>query len=153
MRFSKEFFYDEVREGFYISGMMKRVWAAQMEVLAEVDAVCKRHGIKWFADCGTLLGAVRHGGYIPWDDDLDICMLRDDYQKFHRYASEELPDGYDVFTFENEEYWQMITRVVNQKRFGFEEEQMKKYHDCPFAVGIDIFVLDYVSPDPDQEEV
>lgn len=60
----------EEREGFFVSSMMKRYWAAQLKVLAEIDRVCKKHDIKWFADCGTLLGAVRHGGFIPWDDAL-----------------------------------------------------------------------------------
>ena len=66
------FFEAEEREGFFVSSMMKRYWAAQLKVLSDVARVCKKHNIRWFADCGTLLGAVRHGGYIPWDDDLDI---------------------------------------------------------------------------------
>ncbi len=153
MTFPKEYFYDEVREGFYISGMMKRSWAAQLEVLDEVDRVCRKYGIRWFADCGTLLGAVRHGGYVPWDDDLDICMLRDDYIKFHKYAVPELPERYVTLTFENEEYWQMITRVVNRGGISFEKEELEKYHGFPYAAGIDVFVLDYVAPDPGEEEV
>ena len=110
MQFSKEYFEDEVREGFYVSGMMKRVWAAQLEVLEEVAKVCEKHKIRWFADCGTLLGAVRHNGYIPWDDDLDICMLRDDYIRFIKIAKQELPSGYWVINFHTEEFWEMLTR-------------------------------------------
>ena len=86
MEFSKEYFWDEVRDGFYVSGIMKRSLAAQMEVLGEIDKVCKRHNIRWFADCGTLLGAVRHGGVIPWDDDVDIVMRRRDYIEFLKVA-------------------------------------------------------------------
>lgn len=59
---SFKYFEDEVREGFFVSSMMKRYWAAQLKVLSEVDRVCRKHGIRWFGDCGTLLGAVRHGG-------------------------------------------------------------------------------------------
>ena len=66
MQFPHTYFEDEIREGFYITGAMKRAWAAQLEVLEEIDKVCKKHNIRWFADCGTLLGAVRHRGYIPW---------------------------------------------------------------------------------------
>ncbi len=55
-----KFFIDEVRNGFYISSMMKRYWASQLRTLSEVDKVCKRHGLKWYIHCGTLLGAVRH---------------------------------------------------------------------------------------------
>ena len=84
MEFSKEYFWDEVRDGFYVSGIMKRSLAAQMEVLGEIDKVCKRHNIRWFADCGTLLGAVRHGGVIPWDDDVDIAIPLKDYFRFQK---------------------------------------------------------------------
>ena len=153
MNFPKRYFYDEVREGFYIDGMVKREWAAQMETLEEIDKVCKKHGIKWFADCGTLLGAVRHGGYVPWDDDLDICMLRDDYRKFHELAVPELPETFEVLTYEREEYWQMITRVTNEHRISYKEDHINKYHQFFYVAGIDIFVLDYVAPNPTEEEV
>ena len=153
MKFRDDFFYDEVREGFYINGMVKREWAAQMETLQEIDRVCRKYDIQWFADCGTLLGTVRHGGYVPWDDDLDICMLRDDYQKFHKYAVPELPEDFTVLTYENEEYWQMITRVTNRDKISYKTEDLEKYHQYPYVAGVDIFVLDYVAPDPGEEEV
>ena len=153
MNYPKDYFYDEIREGFYINGMVKREWAAQMETLGEIDRVCRKHGIKWFADCGTLIGAVRHGGYVPWDDDLDICMLRDDYRRFHKLAVPELPAEYVVLTHETGEYWQMITRVTNREKISYREEDLEKYHQFPYAAGVDIFVLDYVSPDPEEEEV
>lgn len=71
----------EVRCDFEISAMMKRAWAAQMEVLEVVDEICQRNGLQYFADWGTLLGAIRHQGFIPWDDDIDICMKRKDYNQ------------------------------------------------------------------------
>ena len=72
MEFPDSYFEDEVREGFYIPSLMKRAWAAQMEVLEIVGEICEKHHIRYFAEWGTLLGAVRHGGRIPWDDDIDI---------------------------------------------------------------------------------
>ena len=68
LKFDNSFFRDEVREGFYVSGMMKRCWGACLVVLNEVIEICKRNDIRMFADYGTLLDAVRHGGFIPWDD-------------------------------------------------------------------------------------
>ena len=94
MEFQDQFFESEVREGFYITSMMKRSWAAQLEILKDVDEVCTKYGISYFADAGTLLGAVRHRGFIPWDDDLDICMMRKDYHRFISVAEKELPEGY-----------------------------------------------------------
>ncbi len=152
MKFPEEFFYDEVREGFYVSSTMKRVWAAQLEVLAQIDQVCQRHHIPWFADCGTLLGAVRHGGYIPWDDDLDICMLRDDFTRFLAIASEELPEGYWVRTY-GEDRWELTAQVANRRTLSIESAELQKYHGCPYAVSVDVFVLDYLAPDENEEEV
>ncbi|MCR5249165.1 MAG: LicD family protein [Lachnospiraceae bacterium] len=153
MVFPEEYFNDEVREGFYVSSLMKTFWAAQLEALEEVDRLCKRHGIRWFADNGTLLGAVRHGGYVPWDDDLDICMLRDDYERFYELAEKELPEGYQAIRFGREgEFWEMLIRLTNARSLPVTDpEKYRKYHYCPFAVGVDIFPLDYVSPDPKKE--
>ena len=63
-----------------------------LDILLAVDAICRRHGITYWVDNGTLLGAVRHGGFIPWDDDMDIAMPMDDYRKFASLAQEELPE-------------------------------------------------------------
>jgi phosphorylcholine metabolism protein LicD len=125
-----------------------------MEVLQEVDKVCKRHNIRWFADCGTLIGVVRHAGYVPWDDDLDICMLRPDYEKFRKYAKKELPERYEVLSCydENEDYFEHLLRVANGHGLCFEEDYLEKYHDSPFATGIDIFPLDYIADDEEEEQ-
>lgn len=152
MTFEKDFFEDEVRDGFYVSGIMKRSWAAQLEVLEEIDKVCKKHGIKWFADCGTLIGAVRHGGVIPWDDDFDICMLREDYETFLSVAGDELPKDYLVRNmYTEEDYYEFTTRIVNGRHFSVEDAFLSKYHDFPFVVGIDIFVLDDIYQDDSKE--
>lgn len=94
MEFKPSFFEEEIRDGYYISGVMKRYWAAQMEILMDVAKVCEKYNIKWFADYGSLLGAARHGGFIPWDDDLDINMPRHDYEKFIAVMHEELGEFY-----------------------------------------------------------
>lgn len=149
----KLFFEDEVRDGFLVSTMMKRYWAAQMKVLAEIDKVCKRHNIRWFADYGTLLGAVRHGGYIPWDDDMDICMLRDDYVGFIEFAAEELPKGYEVMTLQrNEEFEFAIGRINNTHFINYNDDHLESHFGCPYLVGIDVFPLDGLFADKNQEE-
>lgn len=81
MKFDDDFFKAEVREGFEITSMMKRAWAAQMEVFQVVADVCRKNKLRYFADWGTLLGAVRHKGMIPWDDDIDICLMREEYNE------------------------------------------------------------------------
>lgn len=71
---------------------LRRCQLMEYHLLEELDLLCKRHGIQYFLVGGTLLGAMRHDGFIPWDDDVDVGMLRDDFKKFLRVASRELPE-------------------------------------------------------------
>ena len=76
-----------------------------LEILKNVHELCEKHGIKYFLDAGTLIGAVRHKGFIPWDDDVDIGMLREDYNKFIQIAKNEMPDHLFLQTFETDKYY------------------------------------------------
>lgn len=153
MQIQDSFLLDEVRCGFVVPAAVKQAWAAELEVLAEIDRVCKKHNIQYFADWGTLIGAVRHGGFIPWDDDLDIVMKREDYIKFRTVASRELEKGFDVRTFRNhDDCWLFMGKVVNTNYFSFEKEHLRRFHNFPYIACIDIFVLDYVYRDSEQEE-
>ena len=154
MQFPHTYFEDEVREGFYVPCMMKCSWAASMEVLYEIARVCERHQIRWFAYSGTLLGAVRHGGFIPWDDDLDICMFRDDYIRFNEVAPKELPEGYRVVNAQNEEeFYELLTQVRSSDYIKFDEDYLHKHHKFPFVSGVDIFPLDSLIRDPEAEKL
>ncbi len=143
----------EVREGFYIPSEIKQAWAAELEVLKEVDRICIKHNIPYQAEWGTLLGAVRHGGFIPWDDDLDISMARPDYERFLKIAPRELPEGFSVYNYRNHDnFRQFISRVTSAERISFDKEHLKRFAGFPFMSGLDVFVLDYVNKDDELEE-
>lgn len=148
INFSDDYFRPEMRCGYPVDRTMKTVWAAQIEVLAYIAEICERHGLRFYAMFGTLLGAVRHKGYIPWDDDLDIGMLREDYMEFQEAAQRELPPEYQVLSpYTDPDGVTAITRVLNGSRIDLTRQRMEEYHGCPFVVGIDIFPLDYVPAD------
>lgn len=150
MRFEENYFQGEYREEFYVGSMVKRSWAAELEVLSVVSEICRKYQIQYYADWGTLLGAVRHKGFIPWDDDLDICMKRQDYWKFLNVAKKELPPEYMVLSTQSQEGSRnMLIRIVNSGGIRFDEVHLSKFHGCPYVVGIDIFPLDYL---PEREE-
>lgn len=78
---------------------LKRLQGIELELLVEFDRICRKHGIIYSIDGGTLLGAVRHGGFIPWDDDADVIMVRFEYEKFRSVVKKEL--NKDKFYFQD----------------------------------------------------
>ena len=77
----------------YDQQVLRRLQLTEMGMLEDIDRVCREHNITYFLDAGTLLGARRHGGFIPWDDDVDLGMPRDDYERFLQEAPEALGDA------------------------------------------------------------
>ncbi len=152
MNVPQGFLEGEIRDGFYVESMMKKTWAAQLEVLNDVDKICRKHDIQYFADWGTLLGAIRHKGFIPWDDDMDITMKHQDLIKFCDVVSQEMK-GYEIVNLHTDPGWNsLITRIVNTRRIRFDDEHLNKFHGCPWAIGLDIFPLDYVAPAKEDDE-
>ncbi|MBQ9333010.1 MAG: LicD family protein [Lachnospiraceae bacterium] len=154
MTFDDSFFEGEERNGFYIRPMMKRVWAVELEIVSVLAEICERHNIRWFADSGTLLGAVREKGYIAWDDDIDLAMLRPDYEVFLKYVREELPEGW---LLRNSRWdpapYSHTLNIFNSDRIRIDPGFLEQNHGCPYGVGIDICVLDLLPVDEEEEEV
>ncbi|WP_455672676.1 LicD family protein [Phocaeicola sp.] len=77
----------------YVADNLRACQLKQLSILEEIDRICQKHRLTYWLDGGTLLGAMRHGGFIPWDDDIDLGMTLEDLQKFIEIAPSELPEG------------------------------------------------------------
>ena len=85
---------DEMRNGFLVTSDRKKLWNVQINLLQEFARICQKHNLHWFVIGGTLLGAARHGGFIPWDFDVDVIMFRPEYEKFRQIAATEVKEPY-----------------------------------------------------------
>ena len=130
----------ETRNGYFISAEMKRVWAVEMELLNKLLEVCKKYNLRIFAEGGTLLGAVREHGYIPWDDDIDMAMPREDYDKLREVASEEFKPPYFFQCGYTDLFPNGLTRLRMDGTAAILYNSV--YHKCHQGIFIDIFPLD-----------
>lgn len=121
---------------------LRRLQLRMLEILKEVDRICKKHDIPYWLSSGTLLGAIRHGGFIPWDDDLDIEMLRDDYIRLLNILPDELSDKYVLQTEDSDpNYVYLYAKIRDKNSFIKEKCQVNQSlkHQGAF---IDIFPLE-----------
>ncbi len=139
---------EEYAAGFYVSvyqGKLDRVKKIEMDIIAEIDRVCKENDITYFLVGGTLLGAIRHQGFIPWDDDMDIGMLRDDYDKFRRVCPEALQKHMSYQSPSNEKTSHYVFDKVRLKDTYFNTKFSNKFNNMENCIFIDVLAFDKTS--------
>lgn len=153
LKIDESFFLPEERDGYLVTSEMKHVWAVELDLLKQFAQFCTKHNLKWFAHAGTMLGAVRHHGFIPWDDDIDVTMPRADYERLceigpagfkHPYFFQT--DNTDPFICRN------FARLRNSETTGILLYEKEMYFPYNQGIFIDIFPYDNLSDEESQRE-
>lgn len=143
-----EFLKEEIRNGYVVTAEMKQVWAVQLDLMQELLRVCKKNGLKVYADGGTLLGAIRHQGYIPWDDDIDMMMLREDYDKLMLLSSEFEHPYFLQNVYTDCHYGHRITQLRNSDTACWSSKEKGCNKGYNQGICIDIFPCDNIPLSP-----
>ena len=123
------------------------VHQANLKMLKEIDRICRKHQIQYMLDAGTLLGAVRHKGFIPWDDDVDLVFTRENYERFAQVVRKELPEGMELLEPRQLQggnaFYDFTPRIIYVNSQTHEDgEEMKFYGGGLNHLWVDLFILD-----------
>lgn len=153
LNIDESFFLPEERDGYMVSAELKKVWAVELDILNEFSRVCAEHNLKWFVHAGTLLGTVRHHGFIPWDDDVDVVMPRRDYEKLCEISSSVFSHPY---FFQNDEtdpgFAKNFSRLRNSSTTAIVKDFITRKYPFNQGVYIDIFPYDNIPDEAEQRK-
>ena len=140
--------HDEIRDGFLVTQDRKRIWNKSLEIWRVFHEICQKYGIRYYADYGTLLGVVRHKGFIPWDDDMDFVMFRPEYDRFLQCAAWEIQEPYFLQTTYTDGLTNAYAKIRDSRTTAMEYPDALGVNQGMF---IDIFPLDD-APDGNHEQ-
>ena len=126
---------------------LKRIQEVELEILKDFMDICDRHGLDYFGIAGTGIGALRHHGFIPWDDDIDVAMPRDDFEKLLPLVEKEMGDKYLIMNAERYPNYPLMTTRMTMRGTIFKEEALINI-DAPLGIFLDLYPLDKVSDNP-----
>lgn len=142
----ESFFREEERCGFLVTEKRKKVWAIELDIYLKLADVCKKHNLTFWGDGGTLLGAIRHNGFIPWDDDMDIIMPREDYNKLMAIGPKDFCEPYFFQTPHTDpNYGYSFAKLRNSNTTCIPKVFAKAGYN--HGIHIDIFPLDELNLD------
>ena len=125
----------------------RKIQLLELEILREVDRICRKHGIHYSLGYGSLLGAIRHNGFIPWDDDIDICLMRKDFVKFKEICKKELDSRFFYQSNDTDPEYFLLYDKIRLNGTLFRESHLSSYN-IHHGVYIDIFPVDYLPENP-----
>lgn len=140
----ESFLKPEVCCDFYVDETRKKIWTIQLDLLYQVDKICRKYKIKYFLFWGSLLGSVRHKGFIPWDDDLDIALLREDYEKLMNHKDEFSYPYFLQTPFTDKGYYYAHAKLRNSNTTALDYPFL--FQGFNMGIFIDIIPLDYINP-------
>ncbi len=130
----------------YDDATLKRLQQLELGILKDFIYICDKYELTWFSFAGTAIGAIRHKGFIPWDDDIDVCLPRPDFEKFLQAAWTEFPDKYQILNAETDDRYPLTTTRLMLKGTKFKEMPLKDV-PCDMGIFLDIYPFDNVSDD------
>ncbi len=132
---------------FYEPEVLHRLQEEILSILDDFIRICEDYHLEYFGIAGTGIGAIRHHGFIPWDDDIDIAMPRKDFEKLIKIVEKKMSDRYLILNAKNDPNYPLMTTRLVKRGTVFVEEVMKDV-DCPFGIFLDLYVLDNVADNP-----
>ena len=136
---------------FYTDELLQKIHKHELIILQEIIRICEKNGIQYFTYAGTTLGAVRHGGFIPWDDDIDIGMMRDDYERFIQCCQSDLDERFVLEHFVTNPYTLTYYAKICLKDTIFLESYLKNTK-MNHGFFIDVFPFDYISSEEKEQK-
>ena len=143
MTFIKDMYRDEIRSGWLVKSGIKKSWNRMLEMWQEIDRICRKYKINYWAYGGTLLGAARHGGFIPWDTDMDLCMMRPDFNRFCDAVEHELIQEDGLFEVERMNFNNFRISLSVTTMLG-EEDLHSTEPGKPYGMLVEVYPLDII---------
>lgn len=140
-QYDPDFIKEEIRDGWFVSTETKKAWWVQLEILQEFGRICKKYNLRWYPIGGILIGVIRHKGFIPWDDDVDVAMPREDYNRFMEVCKDEVREPYFLQTpLSDVDCYQTWISLRDSRSTGNRISCLKTKQNN--GIGIDILTLE-----------